>query len=318
MKILSSFKEEFNKKINKYLDQKIEWSKKIDDRGAILFKIIKDFVNFGGKRFRPALFYYAYKSYSSKDLDKAFELSFVFELFHSFALIHDDIIDNSKLRRGNMTIHEKYNQAVAILTGDLSLMLADEIFFNHSSGMAEIYSDFKQELIIGQYLDTEMIVDTNKIMELKTARYSFVKPVLFGLKCAGVNDSEIEKWTRLLKETGIIFQLKDDYIGTFSDEKKIGKSVTSDFEEKKNTAIVVLLRKKINKTDLKKLNQVFGNKDYFYWYLKKLKQFNIDVEIQTTIIEKGEKIIKELNLNFKNRLLAGLLEEIIFNILDFS
>jgi len=318
MKLLLYFKNKFNEKINQYLREKIKWSKNIDERGDILFKIIQDFVNLGGKRFRPALFYYAYKSYSSQKLDKILKLSFAFEIFHTFVLIHDDIIDNSMLRRGSPTVHKKYDIAMAILAGDLALMLSDEIFFKEAIGLEKIYNDFKQELIIGEYLDTKKIADVNKIMELKTARYSFIRPVTMGLMLAGVATKEIEKWNSVLKETGLIFQLKDDYIGTFGDEKAIGKSIMSDFIEKKNTIIIDLFKKTIAKKDLEKFNKVFGKEDYFNWYLSLLRKEKIDFKVQQIIKNKGEVILKKLEANFKNRLLAKLLKEIIFNILDFS
>ena len=124
---------------------------------------------------RPAIFYYAFLSYASQNSTKVLKLSFIFELFHSFALIHDDIIDNSDLRRGKPTVHKKYDLSTAILAGDLALMLADEIFSQEITKLQiiNLYNEFKQELVIGEYLDTIRIDDVNKIMELKTARYSF-------------------------------------------------------------------------------------------------------------------------------------------------
>jgi len=318
MKLLLDFKKEFNEKINQYLCKKIEWSKTIDKKGDILFKIIQDFINLGGKRFRPALFYYAYKSYSNKNLKNIFEISFAFEIFHTFALIHDDIIDNSTLRRGSPTVHKKYDMATAILAGDLALMISDEIFNGVAIHLKTVYNDFKQELIIGQYLDTKKIVDINKIMELKTARYSFIKPATMGMMLAGADKNETKKMESVLKETGLLFQLKDDYIGIFGNEKTIGKTIISDFIEKKNTVIVDLFKKCTDKESLEKFNKVFGNKNYFDWYLDLLKKEKIDSKVQHIINNRGETILKKLEINFKDKLLAKLLKEIIFNILDFS
>jgi len=319
MKLLLDFKKKFDKEINIYLYRKIEWAQKLDHQAVIPFKIIRDFINQGGKKLRPALFFYAYKSYSSKDLSSILKQSLVYELIQTVCLIHDDIIDNSDLRRNQETVHKKYDRAIAILAGDLALMLADEVFMENKNitKVKELYDQLKQEVLIGQYLDYVKIADTNKIMELKTARYSFVRPALIGLVLAGVDKNEILKWEKILRETGILFQLKDDYIGTFGDEKTIGKSIISDFAEKKNTIIVDLFKKYTNKNDLEKFNKVFGNRDNFNWYLELLRKQEIDFKVQQIIKNKGETILKELEENFKSKLLANLLKEIIFNILEF-
>src|SRR3989339_411248 len=194
MKLLSDFKKQFDKEINIYLDKKIKLAEKIDKKASDLFKIIQEFINNGGKRLRPAIFYFAFLSYSPQNPTKILKLSFIFELFHSFALIHDDIIDNSNLRRGELTVHKKYNLSTAILAGDLALMLADEIFTEQIKGrkIIDLYNEFKQELLIGEYLDTVKIDDVDKIMELKTARYSFVKPAVIALNLSIVDKKEIK------------------------------------------------------------------------------------------------------------------------------
>src|SRR3989339_1831649 len=194
MKLLSDFKKQFDKEINIYLDKKIKLAEKIDKKASDLFKIIKEFINNGGKRLRPAIFYYAFLSYASQNSAKVLKLSFIFELFHSFALIHDDIIDNSDLRRGKQTVHKKYNLSTAILAGDLALMLADEIFTEQIKGrkIIDLDNEFKQELLIGEYLDTVKIDDVDKIMELKTARYSFVKPAMIAFNLNQIDKKEVE------------------------------------------------------------------------------------------------------------------------------
>jgi len=127
-------------------------------------------------------------------------LSFIFELFHSFALIHDDIIDNSDLRRGKPTVHKKYDLSTAILAGDLALMLADEIFSQeiNKRKIIDLYNEFKQELLIGEYLDVAKIDNVNKIMELKTARYSLVKPAMIAFDLNQINKKEVERWEEIL------------------------------------------------------------------------------------------------------------------------
>ncbi len=318
MSLLNKFKDEFNEEIFSFLDEKIIWADRIDQHASLLYKIIKDFIMNGGKRFRPALFYFAYKSYSQKNLSQIFRKSFTFEFVHTCALIHDDIIDNSALRRGKPTVHEQHSIGTAILCGDLALMLADQTFSTIEKEIISIYNEFKQELVMGEYLDTAKLADIEKIMDLKTGRYSFIKPAVMGLMLAGVHNKQLKQWENILRETGLIFQLKDDYIGTFGDEKSIGKSVKSDFLEKKNTFIVSLFKEKLDRTEFKKFKKIFGREDHFEWYLRKLKQEKIDVAIREIIKQRAEKTIGLLDSAFKDKLLASLLKEIIFNILEFS
>ena len=317
MKILKDFRKQFDREINIYLDEKIKSFNKIDNKASDLVIIIKEFINNGGKRLRPAIFYYAYASYSNKDLITALKLSFIFELFQSFALIHDDIIDNSDLRREKPTVHKKYNLSTAILAGDLALMFADEIFSDEikDQKIIDLYNEFKQVLLVGEYLDTIKINDINKIMELKTAQYSFVKPAMIALHLAKVNQQEINKWEIFLREIGILFQIKDDYDGVFGDEKKIGKSTNTDIIDGKNTLIIKGFLEKTNDEDKKRFNSFFG-KLYFkqedvLWLKKSLKTYGIDKEFKEKILKKSKDLEIILANDFPDNKLSKFIKEIL-------
>ena len=317
MNKLSDFRKQFDKEINIYLDKKIKSVEKIDKKGGDLFKIIKEFINNGGKRLRPAIFYYAFLSYASQNSAKVLKLSFIFELFHSFALIHDDIIDNSDLRRGKPTVHKKYNLSTAILAGDLALMLADEIFSQeiNKKKIIDLYNEFKQELLIGEYLDTIKIDDINKIMELKTARYSFIKPAVIALNLSIVDKQEIKRWEEVLRETGILFQIKDDLDGMFADEKSLGKPTDSDIKEGKNTLLIEKFLTKSNSKEKERFYSFFGKQNYknedLVWYKKTLIKYKIDDEIKNKIANESIEIENKLNLYFPDKILTKLIKEIL-------
>ncbi|MEK7597367.1 MAG: polyprenyl synthetase family protein [Patescibacteria group bacterium] len=317
MKILADFKKQFDREINIYLDEKIKLTENIDKKGSDLIKIIKEFINNGGKRLRPAIFYYSFLDYSSQNSAKVLKLSFIFELFHSFALIHDDIIDNSDLRRGKPTVHKKYDLSTAILAGDLALMLADEIFSQeiNEKKIIDLYNEFKQELLVGEYLDTIKIDDVNKIMELKTARYSFVKPAIIALSLAKVEKDEIKKWEEILRKTGILFQMKDDFDGTFGDEKKIGKSTDTDIKDGKNTLIIKRFLEKSNNKEKTRFNSFFGKSNSkledVIWLKKNLKIYRIDVEFKEKILNESKNIEKKLSQDFPDNKLTKLIKEIL-------
>ncbi len=317
MKILDNFKKQFDTEINIYLDKKIKSAERIDKKGGDLLKIIKEFINNGGKRSRPAIFYYAFLSYASQNSAKVLKFYFIFELFHSFALIHDDIIDNSDLRRGKPTVHKKYDLSTAILAGDLALMLADEIFSQeiNDKKIIDLYNEFKQELLIGEYLDTVKINDVDKIMELKTARYSFIKPAIIAFSLVKVDKQDIKKWEEILRKTGILFQIKDDFDGTFADEKSLGKPTDSDIKAGKSTSVVEKFLKKSNNEEKKHFYDFFGKtdlkKEELIWYKETLIKYKIDDEIKNKIANESIEIENKLNLYFPDKLLTKLIKEIL-------
>jgi geranylgeranyl diphosphate synthase type I len=323
MNLLTDFRKQFDKEINSYLNKKIITAEKIDKKGGVLYQVIKEFINNGGKRFRPAIFYFAYSSYSDKNLETALKLSFIFELFQGFALIHDDIIDKSDLRRGHPTVHKKYDLSTAVLAGDLALMLVDEIFSQeiNKSETIKIFNEFKQELLIGQYLDTIKITDVNKIMELKTARYSFIKPAMIAFSLAQVDKKETEKWEKILNETGILFQMKDDLEGTLADEKILGKPTDSDIKEGKNTLLSEKFLERSNNLEKERFYKFFGKqnlrKEDFSWYKKTLVKYKIDKVFKEEIINRLTKVEKELEFYFPDKQLTQLMKEIIIKLKDF-
>lgn len=317
MSLLLNFKKQFDNELGTFLNKKIKSVSKIDRQASDLLKIINEFVENGGKRFRPAIYYYAFSSYSSKSSTSAIELSQIFELFHSYILIHDDIIDNSNLRRGKQTVHKKYDISTAILAGDLSLMLADEIF-SHATvtpKTVDLYNEFKQELLIGEYLDSIKIDDIDKIMELKTARYSFIKPALIAFSMTKADDQEIKKWEEILREAGILFQIKDDFDGTFGNEKVTGKPVDSDIKEGKNTLLIERFISFSNSEEKKRFYAFFGrssikNSDLI-WYKKILIKYGIDGQIKKEIKKRTEEIEKKLNRYFPDKILSKFMKEIL-------
>lgn len=328
MKLLENFQNKFNSKINLYLKEKEKEFRKIDNQAAFLINIIEEFIHRGGKKFRPAIFYYSYLSFSQRHLETILKLSFVFELFHTFALIHDDIIDNSELRRSKPTVHHQYDAATAIIVGDLSLMLVDELFFNEMKKLklldgkrtmvVSLYNQFKQEVLAGEYLDYKKISSVYKIIDLKTARYSFVRPAMIGFRLAGAPEKEILKWEKILREIGILFQVKDDFLGTFADEEAIGKPIDSDVKEGKKTLIVEDFLKKCDDKEKARFYSFFGKKELkkedFLWYKKLLFKYKIFNELKQQIIGKTKNIDKKLNLYFPKKPFTKLLKEILVKI----
>lgn len=329
MSLLQTFQQQFDRKIPAFFDQKINNAALLHPQAIDLLQMIREFMNNGGKRFRPALFYYAYQSSGKKGKIDPFYASFIFELFHTFALIHDDIIDNAALRRGAPTINQKHGTATAILAGDLALALTDEIFteillgcrlgMSAKGNLRKLYDTYKQELITGEYLDYVHIPEITVIMHLKTSMYSFVRPSMLGFLFGGDLPQE---WEPVLGNLGILFQTKDDYEGIFGTEKKIGKSIMSDIEEGKNTKIIELFLNQAKPDETKRLQSFFGTRKIlpadYRWFLTSLRNKNIDGQIRSIITNEARLLTEHVAKVKQRTQFEELILELISLISDFS
>ncbi|HTH93466.1 MAG TPA: polyprenyl synthetase family protein [Candidatus Paceibacterota bacterium] len=200
---------------------------------------IKDIVSYisvfakGGKRLRPYMAYVGYVTEGGEhDL---FELFASIELLHLFCLVHDDIMDNAFARHNTKTIHEKFDRSIAILAGDLLLAWSFECMqvvaeyepYTSDDAMKE-YNLLLKEVIHGQMLDVLPTSTTptkellEKVIELKTARYSFYRPLALGMILAGGDEEALDFAKSFGVQIGIAFQLIDD-LYDWQDDKKNGQ-----------------------------------------------------------------------------------------------
>jgi geranylgeranyl diphosphate synthase, type I len=168
------------------------------------------------------------------------------ELLHTFAIVHDDIMDDSDERRGVPTVHVRHGTGPAILAGDLALVLADALFFDAgfepsvSLNAFEAYSLMRQEVIAGEFLDlvageapTVSEREARRIAVLKSGRYSIEKPLVIGACLAGAGTELLNGLSRFGDPLGEAFQLRDDLLGAFGERASVGKPVDSDIREGK-------------------------------------------------------------------------------------
>lgn len=232
---------------------------------GLLFSGIKDFLLRNGKRIRPLLFIIGYqgytkrKKYSKKDLVRS---SLSMELLHDFLLIHDDVIDNSDLRRGKPTLHNYFNDklslkkhdqigpSLSIVAGDIVYALAIKAFgaINESSARKDrALDEFLKATIAtgtGEYLDVVNNLtsldnikkkDVFQVYTLKTARYTFEGPLIIGAILGGAPEKEISKLAHFAVSLGQAFQIQDDLLDIFASREIIGKPTLSDLDEGKKT-----------------------------------------------------------------------------------
>jgi geranylgeranyl diphosphate synthase, type II len=216
----------------------------IDKQPKNLYEPIRYILSLGGKRMRPVLTLMAAEVFNA-DCKKALNAATAVEVFHNFSLIHDDIMDDAPLRRGNQTVHEKWNINTGILSGDAMLILAYQYFEAYEPKifreLAKLFSKTALEVCEGQQYDVDFetrddvsILEYLKMIEYKTA-------VLVGaaMKMGAIVAETSEENADLIYDfglnLGIAFQIQDDYLDAFGNPETFGKQVGGDIIENKKT-----------------------------------------------------------------------------------
>ncbi len=218
------------------------------DNPAELYEPIRYIMRLGGKRIRPMLTLIAAHLFED-ELEHVLLPAIGTEVFHNFSLLHDDIMDKAPLRRGKPTVHEKWNQNIAILSGDVMLVRAYEFFLNVETSklrkVLTLFSHTAAQVCEGQQLDMNFessqevrISDYLHMITLKTA-------VLLGfsLELGATLNNASENNALLLKNfginIGIAFQLRDDLLDVYGDREKFGKQVGGDILADKKTFLLL-------------------------------------------------------------------------------
>ena len=219
----------------------------------------------GGKRLRPAFTFWAYQGAGGDPADQqALDAALAVELLHTFALIHDDVMDRAATRRSVETIHvaharrhaelgyrgdaDHYGDSIAILMGDLAFAHASELVVGLPKECSSIFFTMCADLMVGQYLDIESaargisaeVSVAPQITELKTARYTVECPLVMGAALAGRADDLAEPLRAYGNPVGHAFQLRDDLLGAFGDPSTTGKPVGDDIAQGKVTRLLEL------------------------------------------------------------------------------
>ncbi|MGO4920300.1 polyprenyl synthetase family protein [Maribacter spongiicola] len=232
--------------INEYREEFIAYldSKKITKEPRNLYEPITYILSLGGKRLRPVLVLMTAEIFKG-DFKKALDAALAIEVFHNFSLVHDDIMDDAPVRRGETTVHEKWDINTGILSGDAMLIMAYQLFENYEPNvfrdLAKLFSKTALEVCEGQQYDVDfetrddvMLPEYLKMIEYKTA-VLVAAALKMGAIVAGASDSEQEKMYNFGLNLGIAFQLQDDYLDVFGDPETFGKQVGGDIIENKKT-----------------------------------------------------------------------------------
>ncbi len=202
----------------------------------------------GGKRIRPALCLLACNLFN-KEVSSAVKPAIGLEVFHNFTLLHDDIMDKAPIRRNQPTVHIKWDENTAILSGDAMLIEAYEYFFDLEphllAQVLPIFNRTAREVCEGQQFDmnfeTRLDVSESEYMEmirLKTA-VLLAGALKIGAIIGGANEHDAQQLYDFGIAMGLAFQLQDDYLDSFGDEATFGKQIGGDIVENKKTYLLI-------------------------------------------------------------------------------
>jgi geranylgeranyl diphosphate synthase type I len=225
---------------------------------------LRRFVLDGGKRLRPAFCHWAFVGAGGDPADPAvIDAGAALELLHAFALLHDDVMDGSPLRRGRTTVHvdfaarhvaaacrgeaRRFGEGVAILVGDLAFVYADLLMVGVPPAATEIFNELRVELNIGQALDLIGTAEARRdrlmarrIARYKSGKYTVERPLHLGAALQGRLDDLAEPLSAYGLPLGEAFQMRDDVLGTFGDPAVTGKPVGEDLREGKPTPLLAI------------------------------------------------------------------------------
>jgi geranylgeranyl diphosphate synthase type II len=229
---------------------------------ANLYDPLRYFLKLGGKRMRPMLSLMASKMTGSA-FEKALPAALAVEYFHNFSLIHDDIMDAAPIRRGQATVHEKWNGNIAILSGDVLLVKAYEQLAKYDSStfhaLFNVFNKTAIEVCEGQQMDMDFEL-RNEVSEAEYLEMIRLKTsVLLGcaLQMGGIVGGASQKDAALLysfgEELGLAFQIQDDILDLYGDTAQVGKQIGGDVLANKKTLLSISAKKVADNTQLQTL-----------------------------------------------------------------
>ncbi|MFJ4029268.1 polyprenyl synthetase family protein [Paenarthrobacter sp. NPDC089989] len=253
---------------------------------SVFTKFLRKMLAAGGKRIRPRLCIVGWSCVSDEvPPPLVYRIAASLELFHAFALIHDDIMDKSATRRGLPTAHhalaahlrhfpsaDQLGNNAAILLGDLALGWSYDLIQPEPHEERQlpvpyrVLSMMRTETAVGQYLDllasapaSPCLATAWKVVQYKTAKYTFERPIQIGALLAGATDDQVRALSAFAVPLGEAFQLRDDLLGIFGDPKLTGKSVLDDLREGKHTVLMCAAFERATASQVRRLRRHLGN-----------------------------------------------------------
>jgi len=336
---LKKYREKLSSFITKYLDEKEKDFLQVNEWGVDSIRRLREY-SLNGKLVRGCLIIMSNNMFSKYDEENelnALKAAAAIELIHSALLIHDDIMDRDDIRRGHPAIHYQYQTlaiqndfhnprhfglSMGICVGDISLFLAmglissivtdekmkvevEKVFFDTicKVGLAQM-QDVNFEYLKNDVSETEIL----SVYRYKTARYTFSLPLMIGALLSGCSMNIVQKLGVIGEDMGIVFQIKDDELGIFADEKDFGKSIGIDIRDNKKTIYRHYLMSESQESELHILDKIFGNQEITDADVQLVRDMIVDKGIRDEVIHKiqslesnSRKLIDELDISLESR-----------------
>jgi geranylgeranyl diphosphate synthase type I len=259
---LQAVGERVDARILALLDNELERWTAVDPELGEPLGALRNLIAAGGKRLRPAFCHWAFVGVGGDPTDsRVADAGAALELLHTFALVHDDVMDGSDQRRGLPSIHRYFvdlhagmgwsadsrrsGEGAAILVGDFAFVYADQLLGEIPPAARRIFDELRIELCVGQYLDLVGTASASRdpeqatrIERYKSGKYTVERPLHLGAALAGADHATLDALTAVGLPLGEAFQLRDDLLGVFGDESVTGKPVGDDLREGKLTPLV--------------------------------------------------------------------------------
>ena len=256
---------EYIKFFEGYLKEQLKYNKP-----ESLYDPVKYILESGGKRLRPLITLYISELFNGKKT-VALPAAAALEIFHNFTLAHDDIMDNSSIRRGKKTINAKWDDNTGILSGDVMLIISYEILNQYEDSKYILFSkkltEISRLVCEGQQADMDFSskndITENEYFEMiknKTA-VLIACSFMFGGIAAETNTSNTDLLYKIGLNLGIAFQLEDDLLDSFGDQEKFGKRIGGDILEKKKTLLYLFTYSKLESEKKLEFENIFNSNE---------------------------------------------------------
>lgn len=213
-----------------------------------LYAPVSYIMQLGGKRIRPVMVLYAHNLFNDT-IEEALPVAMAIEVFHNFTLVHDDIMDNAPIRRNQPTVHEKWDNNVAILSGDAMQIVAYQYLCKVNPSvlkpLIDIFNTTALEICEGQQYDMNFasrkdvtLPEYIRMIELKTS-VLVAASLKMGALCGGASEKDAQNLYEFGRNLGLAFQIQDDYLDVYADQEVFGKTVGGDIAENKKTYLLI-------------------------------------------------------------------------------
>ena len=258
--------DEILKMVNEFLDH-LSYDRKPES----LYEPIKYVLSMGGKRIRPTLMLLAYNLYKENPEDILMNAC-ALETYHNYTLLHDDLMDNADMRRGHLTVHKKWNDNTAILSGDSMLVLAFQRMMQcdtkHLKDILDLFTVTALEIGEGQQYDMEFETRNDvkeeeyiEMIRLKTS-VLLACALKIGAILADASAEDADNLYKFGEQIGLAFQLQDDYLDVYGDSKVFGKEIGGDITSNKKTYMLINAFNKANDAQRKELTLWVSARDF--------------------------------------------------------